>query len=318
MKPNAKFVGLGSDFWANVRLISQHVGYTERRKRSRRGQNDNNYRQACGPVKVPTLEEVGSAFTAIGLSTAHLLDPKSGRPTDLGKLLVGYFAYRANALNEFVERQLMDKNEARALFERLRAALYPKCPLPMNKQKGKKKGPAYFTGIINMLIESNAQGLLCDYDPRQLISVTKEDRPFRTLARWVDGAFPGPVNPIAVWEIKEYYNTTTFGSRVADGVYESLLDGMELQELRSQGIDVAHCLMIDDHFTWWDCGRSYLCRIIDMLHMGYVDEVLFGREVVDRLPSMVKDWVELAKQRSHRDGTSPRSASRPRKPARDG
>ena len=30
------------------------------------------------------------------------------------------------------------------------------------------------------------------------------------------------------------------------------------------------------YYTWWQCGRSYLCRIIDMLHMGYVDEVLFG------------------------------------------
>ena len=42
------------------------------------------------------------------------------------------------------------------------------------------------------------------------------------------------------------------------------------------------------------CGRSYLCRILDMLHMGYVDEVLFGSEVVDRLPTLVKGWVKLA------------------------
>jgi len=48
----------------------------------------------------------------------------------------------------------------------------------------------------------------------------------------VDGAFPSTVNPIAVWEIKEYYTQQTFGSRIADGVYESLLDGMELEELR--------------------------------------------------------------------------------------
>ena len=32
---------------------------------------------------------------------------------------------------------------------------------------------------------------------------------------------------MALWEIKEYYYTTTFGSRVADGVYETLLDGLE-------------------------------------------------------------------------------------------
>jgi hypothetical protein len=94
------------------------------------------------------------------------------------------------------------------------------------------------------------------------------------------------------------YYTTTFGSRVADGVYESLLDGLELEELREhEGVDVKHYLMVDDHYTWWKCGRSYLCRIIDMLHMGYLDEVLFGREVMDRLPAIVKEWVALAKKK---------------------
>ena len=53
---------------------------------------------------------------------------------------------------------------------------------------------------------------------------------------------------------------------------------MELEELREhEGINIKHYLILDARYTWWDCGRSYLCRIIDMLHMGYVDEVLFGR-----------------------------------------
>jgi hypothetical protein len=167
----------------------------------------------------------------------------------------------------------------------------------MNKQKGDKKAHAYFTGIINMLIEANAAGMTCDYDPRELTTVTKDSTPFRTLARRVDGAFPGPVNPIAVWEIKEYYYTTTFGSRVADGVYETLLDGLELEELRQNGIDIKHYLMIDDSFTWWTCGRSYLCRIVDMLHMGYVTEVLVGSEVTERLPQIVTSWVLQARLR---------------------
>jgi len=81
-------------------------------------------------------------------------------------------------------------------------------------------------------------------------------------------------------------------------VYETLVDGMELEELRvSEGINVLHYLIVDDHYTWWDCGRSYLCRIVDMLHMGYVDEVLFGSEVVERLPAIVKEWNRLLKKR---------------------
>jgi hypothetical protein len=29
-----------------------------------------------------------------------------------------------------------------------------------------------------------------------------------------------------------------------------------------------------------------------MLHMGYLDEVLFGYEVVERLPEIVGEWVQ--------------------------
>jgi hypothetical protein len=37
-----------------------------------------------------------------------------------------------------------------------------------------------------------------------------------------------------------------------------------------------------------------------MLHMGYVDEVLFGREIESRLPKIVRQWVQIAKQRNLR------------------
>ncbi len=81
-------------------------------------------------------------------------------------------------------------------------------------------------------------------------------------------------------------------------MYESLLDGLELEELRLETRNessVQHYLMIDAQYTWWVKGRSYLCRIIDMLHMGYVDEVLFGSEVMERLPDIVRQWVNMAR-----------------------
>jgi hypothetical protein len=131
-----------------------------------------------------------------------------------------------------------------------------------------------------------------------LTIITEDNLPVRTLARRVDGAFPSSVNPIAIWEIKEYYYTTTFGSRVADGIYESLLDGLEMEELREhEDVDIKHYLIVDAHDTWWKQGKSYLCRIIDMLHMGYIDEVLFGREVIKRLPDLVSEWVDIYKSR---------------------
>ena len=115
------------------------------------------------------------------------------------------------------------------------------------------------------------------------------------------------MNPVAVWEVKEYYYTTTFGSRVADGVYQTLLDGLELEELRDhEGLEVEHLLVVDSHYTWWVCGRSYLCRMIDMLHMGYVDDVLFGREVPEQLPAIVQRWVEKLRAREPHAATRKR------------
>lgn len=232
------------------------------------------------------------------LGHSHLADEQN-RATTLGQNLQAYFNYRADILNNLVRPRLMNADQARKTFYDLRKLYAPTCPIPMNKQKGEKRAEAFFTGIINILIAANAEGLPCNYDPRQLTSVTLNGSPLRTLARRVDGAFPDAVNPIAVWEIKEYYYTTTFGSRVADGVYETLLDGMELEELREhEGIDVKHYLMVDDYNTWWNMGRSYLCRIIDMLHMGYVDEVMFGSEVIDRLPLVVREWVKIYRSQS--------------------
>jgi hypothetical protein len=38
----------------------------------------------------------------------------------------------------------------------------------MNKQKGDMRNPAFFTGIINMLIDENIGRSKCDFDPRSL------------------------------------------------------------------------------------------------------------------------------------------------------
>jgi len=41
----------------------------------------------------------------------------------------------------------------------------------LNKQKGTKKGYAYLTGIVNMLIEANSRGFDCD--PKELTAFTQ-------------------------------------------------------------------------------------------------------------------------------------------------
>lgn len=283
MEPNKKFLTQPAIFWANVRAISESIGYT---------------RRGTGTIRIPSVEEIFSAMKTRGLATKHL--GKNVRLlTDLGRQILEYFEYRAMVLNDYVEPRLMNAERAKEEYQKLKKRLKPSstCPLPMNKQKGKKKNKAFLTCMVNMLIEAYSSNSSCDYDPRVLTTITKDSQPLRTLARRVDGAFPSTVNPIAVWETKEYYYTTTFGSRVADGVYETLLDGMELAEVKEhEGVDVLHYLIVDAHYTWWTCGRSYLCRIIDAMHMGLINEVLFGYEVVERLPTLVRQWVKKARK----------------------
>src|SRR5947209_5008660 len=101
MQPRKEFVGLPKAFWANVRTISQEIGYTVKPKRVKglTGQ--------VGPIRVPTLQEIKVALESINLTARHLVRDDGG-PTDLGKQVADYYEYRADVLNRVVEPLLMD------------------------------------------------------------------------------------------------------------------------------------------------------------------------------------------------------------------
>ncbi|TYS69206.1 hypothetical protein FZC76_07750 [Sutcliffiella horikoshii] len=193
----------------------------------------------------------------------------------------------------------MDKDIAKEEFRKL--ALYHTqnsytCSLPLNKQKNEKRDYSYFTGIINIITERTlrryandneliyGKDVLFDDNPMSLSYILDDDKKLiGALSRRFDGAYPSTQNPLAIWEIKEYYYTTTFGSRISDGIYETQLDGFELNDIsRETNRDIKHIYFIDDYNTWWNMGRSYLCRTIDMLHKGLVDEVIFRRHIIWR------------------------------------
>lgn len=133
-----------------------------------------------------------------------------------------------------------------------------------------------------------------DDDPRGLVYVFDDNNNIiGASSRRYDGAYPSIINPKIVWEIKEYYYATTFGSRVADGVYETQLDGYEFRELKKHyGKDILHVFFFDAYKTWWIDGKSYLCRIIDILNAGLVDEVIVGKEVLTRWPELLNLVIE--------------------------
>lgn len=279
MQAFSEFENMDPSFWAFVKYISEKLGYTER---------------GTNAVKVYGLREVMNLCAENGVNASGTLIQDA----------CTYVQMRSELLNDFVRTMLMDADAAREEYvqwEHLHRMYNYFCKLPMNKQKGAMKQVAFFTAIINTITEktireetgiTNVLGF--DDDPRGLMYIWDEDNHIiGASSRRFDGAYPSIENPSIVWEIKEYYYATTFGSRVADGVYETQLDGYEFNEIYNRtGKKVFHILFIDAYRTWWVQGKSYLCRIIDALNSGIVDEVIVGREVLTRWPDILREVIQ--------------------------
>ena len=283
MQAFPEFKNMDSSFWSLVKCISKELGYSKRKTKTR-----------PASIKTHTIEEITGFLVEQGINT----------PEDTILRLKSYFDKRADILNNYVCKQLMDAQAAKGEFEKLKKAHANEkslCKIPLNKQKGSKANINYFTAIVNIIAEdtirqsSKYDGTLGFIDDPKSLAFIYDDKGnlVGVSSRVFDGAYPSLINPKAVWEIKEYYYTTTFGSRVADGIYESQLDGYEFRDLYSNyNKKVYHFFFIDAYKTWWEDGKSYLCRIIDFLNAGFVDEVIFGREVFSRWPVLFKEIVE--------------------------
>ena len=123
MKPNEKFLKLNKDFWANIKSISQQTGYTVR------GKNQ---------IKVPNIEDIKDSLNNLKLSYEHLI-LNNNQPTDLGALVIDYFIYRAEILNNSIEPLLMDVDKVKKIYNKLNNQYKPKVIQPLNKQKNEKK-----------------------------------------------------------------------------------------------------------------------------------------------------------------------------------
>lgn len=275
MKATEKFREQTHEFWGLVRFVSQELGYTNRRTRI---------------IRVYSEDEIKKLLKTNGYNADD----------ELIRTVAEYSNTRADLLNNTVQNNLMDIDAARTEFERLHTIWKDEkylCKIPMNKQSEDKRHELYLSSIVNILTEKTLreEGLFTGTpcfadDPNKFLCVVnQENRIVGAASRRMDGAYPDLNSPKIVWEIKEYYGTTSFGSRVADGVYESQLDGYELQRFEEfTGQRIHHVLIVDDHYTWWTMGRSYLCRLIDILNEGLVDEIIFGREVLTRWPELLR------------------------------
>lgn len=274
------FIDESDEFWFRARFIAEGLGYTSQEQRA-----------AQRRLRTYTPEEIEWFFSKNGL---NISPREAARQSE-------YSEARADAA-DYAKSMLMNADEAREEFQHFESLAFSRGfsweqfpgNIPMNKQKGIKKNVNFLTAFVDIstylaLAESQYEA---DYDPRHLLKFTYGDGSILggVSSRRLDGAIPSLFDPLIVWEIKEYYYTTTFGSRIADGVYETRLDGYEFDRFAAvTGHRPMHVLFTDSYSVWWDQGKSYLCRLIDMLNEGLVDRIYFGKEVF----SWEEDLIEL-------------------------
>lgn len=277
MKAFKEFRREDKAFWFFIRFISERLGYTNRKTSS---------------INVYTFEQIDA------LCNKENIDVSVER---INKAVL-YCRMRADVINNIIRNNLMTAEEASEVFEELYNAGEYSSKLIMNKQSGEKKKVNYFTAIVTMIAEgvlSDGKDLDFDPDPRGLIYLLNNRKIIGGSSRRFDGAYPSIYSPRIVWEIKEYYYTSTFGSRIADSVYETQLDGYEFNEIYDRtGQKVHHVIFVDSYKVWWEMGKSYTCRLIDALNMGLVDDVIFGREVLTEWEPILKEFKDIGAESS--------------------
>src|ERR1700743_1072357 len=139
MKPNPKYLNnTNPEFWANIKLISQKLGYTE---------------GGTKRIKIHNIESILELYKEEQFNSNKIIF--NDEITEFGQLILDYFEYRAEALNDYVQHSLMNLDEARGMYSDMYKKYQPKVSVPMNKQGGVKRAVNYFTGIIHILLEAN-------------------------------------------------------------------------------------------------------------------------------------------------------------------
>ena len=256
MKKFEEFKSKDQIFWSNIKFVSERLKYS-----------------TAGKIKIYTINDLNE------------LEKKFDIEIPFKDEIISYTTKRANCLNNQVQKYLLNKASISKFYKRFIKKNNPKSKIIMNKQKKDKKHPSYLSNLVSFNCEKILGIENFNNDPQKLSVIINNKKISKVFSRRFDGEIYKDNNLIAVWEVKEYYGTTTFGSRVADGIYETILDGYEINQSQSK---IKHFLFVDDKFTWWKLGKSYLCRMIDILNMGLVDEIFFGKEVISEWPKRLE------------------------------
>lgn len=302
MKPDPRWRDAPPEFWHYVRVLSEKLGYSRRKR-----------------VLVHDAKAIVAGLRELDLAVDPLLTEQSTAVSI--RDLEEYFEFRAALIEGHIRENLQNAEDARSLFEKT-VGNYTTghvsrvnvsgvengrhyqlkngghAVVPYNKQKGSKRDLDFLTGTANILIAHHLDGLEFDQDPRALPVFTEDRVVAGSMSRRLDGAFPSTTNPVAMWEFKCYYYTTSFGSKISDAIYIADLDGYERSNAEgATGMPINLTLFVDGYSALLEQGKSYLCRLVDLLQRGAVDNLVVGREVSDAVPQLVPEWVSALSER---------------------
>lgn len=136
------------------------------------------------------------------------------------------------------------------------------------------------------------EGLNVDVDPQKRATIVSASHIW-TSPRRLDGALPSLLNPVGLWEIKEYWGGTSGGSKMSDAIYECQLVGAELRTFEDTGGPRVRHYAILDGAQQWAARQSDLRRAVDLLCSGLLDELLVGEEVLQDWPRIVRELCAL-------------------------
>jgi hypothetical protein len=195
---------------------------------------------------------------------------------DVAKQVLEYLDFRS-ALWTAGDKLLRTEEEAKAYCKRHFNEL-PKTTQTKNLDHHQSSKAMVLTATRLTEAVCSEFGVAVEPNPqRRCVWVAKEE--LHVTARNLDGAIPGLVDPFLVWEIKEYWGTTSGGSKMSDAVYECALVGRELRDFEKRTkLHVEHAVLLDGK-AQWTSRKSDLLRFYDLYFQGLIDYLIVGREI---------------------------------------
>jgi hypothetical protein len=240
---------------------------------------------------------------------AEILPSLEAMGTEASRALVRYLSTRQEILPKLAEYTHFRFSAADALFAQARteeeaqadfAALSDEVVAKYGTQSADHhQSSKVMVQTVEVLTRAVCleRGLNVDVNPQKR-AVVMSDQHIWVSPRRLDGAMPSLLNPVGLWEIKEYWGGTAGGSKMSDAIYECQLVGEELRAFEDMfGPRVYHYAILDGR-QQWARRMSDLRRAVDLLCAGLLDELLVGEEVLIEWPRIVSHLTDLVLGRS--------------------